>query len=154
MSEYRDCPCNVLPWMPIVMSKKIKVGEVYLSISATTTTAITPAPVTRQITAEKPETPEPLETQPYIYRPNDPFQSGIDEARAISSISHSHKGWVKKTWFLLFVAGPLLLIELRALSLALSPGEDAVQAFLLVNMTLFPPWLCYYLIWRKRMRKT
>jgi len=136
------------------MSEKIKVGEVYLHLSTTTNTAISITPDTRQLTAEKPETPEPLEAQPYIYRPNDPFQAGIDEARAISSISHSHKGWVKKTWFFLFVVGPLLLIELRALSLAISPGEDAAKTFFLVNLMLFPPWLCYYLIWRKRVRKT
>ncbi|MFL9925712.1 hypothetical protein PQR62_15635 [Herbaspirillum lusitanum] len=117
-------------------------------------TTITAAPDMRPVTVEKPETPEPLETPQYIYRPNDPFQSGIDEARAITSISTSHKPWVKTTWFILFVLGPLVVIELIALKVALESNTNAVRGFLSINAGMFPVWLCYYLIWRKRMRSS
>ena len=136
------------------MSSKIKVGNVYLEIPETTITAITSAPEARPITVEKSDIPEPLEAPQYIFRPNDPFQSGIDEARAISSISTSHKPWVKKTWFILFVLGPLLVIELMAINIALDPRADTVRAFLIANAGMFPFWLCYYLIWRKRMHSS
>lgn len=134
------------------MSSKIKVGNVYLEIPDTTITTITSTPDARSVKVEKSDVPEPLEVPQYIYRPNDPFQSGIDEARAISSIHTSHKPWVKTTWFILFVMGPLVVIELMAIRMALDPGINAARGFLSVNAGLLPVWICYYLIWRKRMR--
>jgi hypothetical protein len=123
----------------------MKVGEVFLELPAT----IAPA---QQVKAEKPEAPEALEEQPYIYRPNDPFQSAVDEARAIASIGPSQKPWVKKTWFVLFVYGPLVYAEIQVLMIALSMAEGSrLERFLLLNAVFLPVWLVYRNICKKRV---
>lgn len=133
------------------MSQRYKAGDFYLEVPAGS--AISADPAAAQKKAEKPETPEPLEEPQYIYRPNDPFQSSIDEARAITSISHSHQPWVKKTWYVLFVIGPLVYAELFALSVFLGDGgEYDAGRFVLINMLVLPVWSVYYMIWRKKMK--
>lgn len=136
------------------MNQRIKVGDVYLQIPEGSGAGIDLAPKAMAVKAEKPETPEPLEEPQYIYRPNDPFQASIDEARAIASIGTSHKPWVKKTWFVIFIIGPLVYGELYALSLALrEQGPESWQAFVGANALILPVWLVYYSIWRRKVKK-
>lgn len=136
------------------MNQRIKVGNVYVELPEGGATPLDLAAGARPLTAEKPDTPEPLEEPQYIYRPNDPFQSSIDEARAIASIRSSHQPWVKKTWFVLFVLGPLVCGELYALALATStPGSDAWRVFLGANAIVLPVWLVYFSIWRRKAKR-
>lgn len=131
------------------MSRPAKFGNVYLALPESTT--VEPVPPRGIVKAEKPQTPEELEEQPYIYRPSDPFQSAIDEAHAISSIKTNHKPWVKRTWFFLFVIGPLIYGELYALSLSMNQtGNEAIKSFLGANLLIIPIWLIYFAIWRRK----
>ncbi|HWU84076.1 MAG TPA: hypothetical protein VN028_01935 [Rhodocyclaceae bacterium] len=136
------------------MSQRAKVGNVYVELPKGIETATPLAPKAGKLLPEKPEEPEPLEEPQYIYRPNDPFRAAIDEARAVASITSAHKPWVKAAWFAIFVMGPLLYIELYALSSAL--GETGLQAwrvFFTINLTFFPVWLLYLAIWRRKVRR-
>ncbi|MFZ6731745.1 hypothetical protein ACO0LG_07470 [Undibacterium sp. Ji42W] len=131
--------------------QRFKVGDFYLELPKGSAISADPAAAT--VKADKPETPVPLEEAQYVYRPNDPFQASIDEARAIASISSSQKSWVKKTWFALFVVGPLVYAELIAIGLSIngdvsSPG----LAFLISNALIMPVWLIYYTIWRRKVK--
>jgi hypothetical protein len=124
----------------MAMDKRIKVGDVYLQLAQ-------PVSVFEKVEASKPETPEALEQQAYIYRPNDPFQSSIDEARAIASIGPSQKPWVKKAWFYLFVIGPLVYTETYVLIMAFDGAvTNRLGFFLLANLIILPVWLLYYSI--------
>lgn len=127
------------------MNERIKVGDGYLELPSA-------RPAFEQLKAEKPEIPEPLEELPYIYRPNDPFQSAVDEARAIASIGPSQKSWVKRAWFVLFVYGPLFYLEVHALILSLSMDEGRrLVNFLLVNLVILPAWFLYRSICKRRI---
>ncbi len=137
------------------MTQRLKIDKVYLELPAGSEAAFPSAPDATCITAEKPETPEPLEDTPYIYRPNDPFQVQIDEARMVASIDSSHKPWVKKTWFVLFVIGPLVYAQLLALSLtSQASGWEWLKRFIGANAVILPIWLLYYSIWRRKTRKS
>lgn len=136
------------------MNQRIKVGNVYVELRDGGGTSLDLTASARPLKAEKPDTPEPLEEPQYIYRPNDPFQASIDEARAIASIQSSHQPWVKKTWFVLFVLGPLVLGELYALALAgRASADDAWKAFLGANAIVLPVWLVYFSIWRRKAKR-
>lgn len=136
------------------MNQRIKVGKVYLEIQQAGSAPIDAFPGRLPIKAEKPEMPEPLEEPQYIYRPSDPFQSPIDEARAIASIGPSHKPWVRKTWFVLFVIGPLVYAELKALAAALRVDEtERWSAFLGINALILPLWGIYFAIWRRKVKE-
>ena len=111
-------------------------------------------PESQPVIADKPETPEPLEEPQYIYQPNDPFRSSIDEAHAIASINTSHRPWVRITWFILFVIGPLVYAELFALATALrQTSTEAWKTFVVVNVVAFPAWLLYFSIWRRKVQR-
>lgn len=133
------------------MVQRVKIGKVYLEMPEGAT-PIQAVPKWQPVKAEKPEDPEPLEEQQYIFRPNDPFRSSIDQARAIASINSSHKPWVKRAWFLLFIVGPLVYAELHALASALHEHVSAWQAFLGSNALIIPLWLVYVFIWRRKVR--
>lgn len=135
------------------MVQRVQVGNVYVEIQGGESSPIQVAPKLPPIKAEKPEEPEPLEEPQYIYRPNDPFRASIDEARAIASITASHKPWVKKTWFVIFIIGPLVYAELYGLSQALNSESNPVLAFLGANALIIPLWLLYYLIWRRKVKR-
>ncbi|MYN01298.1 hypothetical protein GTP41_04205 [Pseudoduganella sp. DS3] len=133
------------------MSSKIEIGNIVFEVpegsSASHSRNSGPE-------ASKPETPEPLEETPYIYRPNDAFQSAVDEARAIASITSGHKPWVLKTWFVLFVIGPLVYAQLFALALAQHKyGWDWMRTVAGANLFILPIWSIYYGIWRRRVKK-
>jgi hypothetical protein len=135
------------------MTQRIKVGNVYFELPEGTEHVLDPA-AQRIIKAEKPETPEPLEEQTYIYRPNDPFQSAIDEARAIASIGSAHKPWVRKTWFVLFVLGPLSYLVFFALAAAQHlSGWPLLRSVLGGIGLMMPMWLIYFSIWRRKSGK-
>ncbi len=144
----------------ISMNQNIKIGNVVFKLQNENapTIELGPnelAPKSQPVNTERPEMPEPLEEPQYIYRPNDAFQSSIDEAHAIASISASHRPWVKTTWFILFVIGPLVYAELFALATALrDSGTDAWKTFFLVNVVISPMWLIYLSIWRRKVRRT
>jgi hypothetical protein len=134
--------------------QRIKAGNFYLELpKGSSLPSVHPSAAAPPV-AEKSDRPEALEESQYIYRPNDAFQSSVDEARAIASISASHKPWVRKTWFILFVIGPLVYAELFALAL-ISRGEgvNSWKAFLSANAFIAPVWLLYYALWRKNGNK-
>jgi hypothetical protein len=136
------------------MKQRIKVGDVYLELSEKTSATIKPNPEPQTLKAERPEISELAEQPQYIYRPNDPFFSEIDSAHAIASINTSHKPWVKRTWFILFVIGPLVIAQFFALAHSLRHDiSESWQIFLLANGIIMPIWFLYYGIWRRKMRK-
>ncbi len=136
------------------MNQRVKLGNVYLELPEGESTSIELVPKAQQLKAEKPEDPVPLEEQQYIYRPNDPFRFYIDEARAIGSIGASHKPWVKKTWFVIFVIGPLVYGELYALALALHDDSgESWKVFARANAVIIPVWLAFYSIWSRKVKR-
>lgn len=144
----------------IFMNQNIKIGNVVFMLQNENAPTIELgsnelAPKSQPVNTERPETPQPLEEPQYIYQPNDPFRSSIDEAHAIASIRASHRPWVKTTWFILFIIGPLVYAELFALATALRDrGTDAWKTFFIVNVVIFPIWLIYFSIWRRKIRRT
>lgn len=134
------------------MVQREKIGNVYLEIPESITKTIQAVPKQQPLKADKPDEPEPLEEPQYIFRPNDPFRAPIDEARAIASITSSHKPWVKRAWFLIFIVGPLLYAELYALSLVLGEAVSPWKAFFVENAFIMPFWLVFFFIWRRKVR--
>lgn len=136
------------------MGSKIKIGEVVFEVPEGSSASVSPEGNTPPPQASKPDTPEALEETPYVYRPNDAFQSAVDEARAIASISSEQKPWVIKTWFVLFVMGPLVYGQLFALALAQHEhGWTWIRTVAGVNLLILPLWSIYYGIWRRKVNK-
>lgn len=136
------------------MGSKIKIGDVVFEVPEGSSASAPPAEDSPTLQASKPDTPEPLEETPYVYRPNDAFQSVVDEARAIASISSEQKPWVIKTWFILFVLGPLVYGQLFALALAQHEyGWTWIRTIAGVNLAILPLWSIYYGIWRRKVKK-
>jgi hypothetical protein len=137
-----------------VMNSKIKIGDVIFEVPAGSSAAGQSKGVPPPIQASKPETPEPLEESPYVYRPNDAFQSVVDEARAIASINSGQKSWVIKTWFVLFVLGPLFYAQCFVLAYAqYRQGWYWIRTIATLNLLILPLWSLYYGIWLRRMKK-
>lgn len=136
------------------MGSKIKIGDIVFEVPAGSSASAPPAEDSPPPQASKPDTPEPLEETPYVYRPNDAFQSAVDEARAIASISSAQKPWVIKTWFILFVLGPLVYGQLFALALAQHEhGWTWARTIAGVNLAILPLWSIYCGIWRRKVKK-
>lgn len=136
------------------MNSKIRIGDVLFELPVGSSVGGVSPQGDVPPQAGKPEAPESLDETPYIYRPNDPFQSAVDEARAIASISPAQKPWVIKTWFVLFVLGPLFYAQIFALAMAQNKyGWASFKAILTMNLVILPLWTIYYLIWRRRMKK-
>lgn len=136
------------------MGSKIKIGGVVFEVPEGSSASAPPPDNTPPPQASKPDTPEALEETPYIYRPNDAFQSVVDEARAIASISSEQKPWVIKTWFILFVLGPLVYGQLFALAFAQHQhGWTWIRTIASVNLLILPLWSIYYGIWRRKVKK-
>jgi hypothetical protein len=136
------------------MNQRVKVGNVYVQLPKGMETTIQLVPKTGKLLPEKPDQPEPLEEPQYVYRPNDPFRAAIDEARAVASITSSHKPWVKVAWFVIFVIGPIFYVELYALSVALrESGHEAWKVFFTTNVVFAPLWLIYFSIWRRKVKR-
>ena len=134
------------------MGEKIRVGRVYLELPEDFIYGGNLAGTPPQIRAEKPETPEPLENPVEIYRPNDPFQYEIDQARAVASINSTHKPWVRTTWFVLFILGPSALFVLFGYSMIANQSTHSWGDFvvaLVIFLLVFPPFLS---IWYRRGR--
>jgi hypothetical protein len=135
------------------MNQRIKIGDVYVEIPEGVSTSRTLGSDPQSLVASKADTPEPMEEQPYVYQPNDPFRHSLDQARAVTSISRSHKPWVQKTWFVLFVIGPLFYAQFFAFATAsYGDGLKGLWAFLTINAFIVPIWLIYFSIWRRNVR--
>jgi hypothetical protein len=138
------------------MNQRIKIGNVYVDIPEGTATSARFGLEPQSLVATKSDTPEPLEEQPYLYQPNDPFRSSLDQVRAVTSISSSHKPWVRKTWFVVFVVVPILFIELFAFAIAyLGDGNKAkaLGAFVAINLFTLPICFFYLTVWRRKVRR-
>jgi hypothetical protein len=133
------------------MSQRIKAGNFYLDIPTDGTSLDNHPGAAKRLTTEKPDTPEPLEPKPYIYRPNDPFQSSIDRIEAIGSLSATHKPWVKKAWLYIFVIFPLISVELYALALKFT-ANGGWQGFLLMHSIMLAYGLLSYSMWLNKTK--
>jgi hypothetical protein len=129
--------------------QRINLGNAYAELPMPEGSELGTSP--QHLLAHQPDEPEPLEEQPYIFRPNDPFRSYIDEARATGSISAAHKPWVRKAWFAIFVAGPVLYALALAFIVSLHEGSGA-QVYLSVALPLTPFWVIYVAIWWRKLR--
>ncbi len=131
------------------MAKIIKVGNVYVEIPDESPLAPTSSHDSSQpIRAEKPEHPDKHEPTPYIYRPNDPFQSSIDRIEALGNVHKVNKPWVRKAFIFFFLIFPFSLMEIVAVNaLFVEPGGQKLKSFLMYNLTGL--MLCgpYLLIW-------
>jgi hypothetical protein len=136
------------------MTQRIKIGNVYVEVpEGTAASAKLDAPP-HSYEATKSDTPEPMEEQPYLYQPNDPFRASLDQAHAVTSIDSSHKPWVRKTWFALFVVGPLFYAQAFAFAIAYHGDRSkSLWVFLAINAFILPIWLIYFTIWRRNVRR-
>jgi hypothetical protein len=139
----------------VSVTKKIKLGGSYLEVpddsplmdQASTKRAL----ATR---AEKPEEPEELDREPYIYQPNDPFRSSIYRIEALGNVKNSEKPWIRKSFFFFFVIFPLFFGELG--SYAIARNEDGTIAWkLFLAMSFITLLACapYFVIWLRARRE-
>ena len=107
------------------------------------------------IKAQKPDTPEKLEDPVYVYRPNDPFQAGIDRARAATRLNSDSPTWVKRTFVTVFIVFPFLCFETGAFALLLGGGGGAVNRLLgFVVLNVFAMvWVSPFFVIARRARK-
>jgi hypothetical protein len=133
------------------MNQRIKAGKFYLDIPTGGTSLDSHPSTEKPLIAEKSDTPEPLESKPYIYRPNDPFQSSIDRIEAAGSLSTTHKPWVKTAWLCIFVIGPLIFMELFALALTLN-ANGGWQGLGIMQLIILAYGLMSYSIWLNKTK--
>lgn len=134
------------------MVQRMKVGNVYVDVPDGSAGPNRIGDNPQTLEAEKPETPEKFENEPYLYQPNDPLRHGIDQVQAISSISAEHKPWVRKTFFIFFVVVPFVFIELGAFTMVKMLPKGGWSTVLLWNVCLIPFWLFYYIVWRRNVK--
>lgn len=102
---------------------------------------------TPQFQADKPEEPEKLESLPYVYRPNDPFQSSVDRVVALGNVQDT-KPWVKKAFLIMFLIFPASLMEITALNaLIFEPPGDKLRKFVMYNVVGLVACAPYLMIW-------
>lgn len=111
----------------------------------------------RPARAEKPEVPDELEEHQYIYRPNDPFQFQIDQARAMASIGSSHVPWVRKAWFLLFIIWPPAQVALQSILSVVQSNTDQHWStfgslFIRTFTPILPIWLLCLYVWHRKIK--
>jgi len=133
------------------MNQRIKAGNFYLEIPTGGTSLDNHPGAEKPLIPEKSDTPEPLESKPYIYRPNDPFQSSIDRIEAAGSLSPTHKPWVKTAWLCIFVICPLIFMELFALALKLN-ANGGWQSFGLMHLIMIAYGIMSYSIWLNKAK--
>jgi len=133
------------------MNQRIKAGNFYLEIPTGGTSLDNHPGAEKPLIPEKSDTPEPLESKPYIYRPNDPFPSSIDRIEAAGSLSPTHKPWVKTAWLSIFVIFPLIFMELFALALKLN-ANGGWQSFGLMHLIMFAYGIMSYSIWLNKAK--
>jgi hypothetical protein len=92
-----------------------------------------------------------LEPQPYIFRPNDPFQSSIDRIEAAGRLSAAHKPWVKTAWLCIFVICPLIFMELFAIA-GQSQANSGWEGFAIIHLFMLVYWLLSYSMWLNKTK--
>lgn len=133
------------------MNQRIKAGNFYLDVPTATSSLANHPNAEKPLIMEKSDTPEPLEAKPYIYRPNDPFQSSIDRIEAAGSLSATHKPWVKKAWLYVFVICPLIFMELFTLALKFN-ANGGWKGFVLMHLIIVSYGLMSYSIWLNKTK--
>lgn len=133
------------------MNQRIKAGNFYLDVPTRGTSLESHPKAEKLLITEKPETPEPLEAKPYIYRPNDPFQSSIDRIEAAGSLSTTHKPWVKTAWLYVFVICPLIFMEMFILALKFN-GDGSWRGFALMHLIMLSYGLMSYSLWLNKTK--
>jgi hypothetical protein len=135
------------------MSQRVKVGNFYLDVQAGSSPPDNHPDAGKTLMASKPETPEALEPQPYIFRPNDPFQSGIDRIEAAGRLSSTHKPWVKTAWLYIFVIIPLIFMELFAIA-EKSQANSSWKAFAIIHFFMLVYGMLSYSMWLNKTKST
>lgn len=133
------------------MDQRIKAGNFYLDVRTRGSSLDNHPSAEKPLITEKSDVPEPLEAKPYIYRPNDPFQSSIDRIEAAGSLSATHKPWVKTAWLYIFVICPLVFMELFALALKFN-ARSGWQGFALMHLVMLSYGLMSYSIWLNKTK--
>lgn len=133
------------------MTQRIKGGDFYFEIPTKGTSLDNHPNVKKPLITEKSDTPEPLEPKPYIYRPNDPFQSAIDGIEAAGSLSTTHKPWVKRAWLYIFVICPLISMELFAPALKFK-GNGEWPGFVLMHLIMLAYGLLSSSMWLNKTK--
>ncbi|NHZ84074.1 hypothetical protein F2P44_33155 [Massilia sp. CCM 8695] len=128
------------------MTQRIKVGNFYLDVRTENASLDNLRSAQRPLIAEKTDTPEPLEPEPYIFRPNDPFQSSIDRIEAAGRLSPTHKPWVKTAWLYVFVICPLFFMELFTLALKFQVN-GGWKAFAFMHLIMLAYGFVSYSTW-------
>jgi hypothetical protein len=130
------------------MAKTIRIGGIDVEVpddSPLASGAEIYAPA--QLQADKPEEPEKLETLPYVYRPNDPFQSSVDRVVALRNIQEA-KSWVRKAFLWMFLIIPMSIAEIRAIDALVSmPEGQKLKQFLTYNAIGLVACAPYLFIW-------
>ena len=136
------------------MSKTIKVGGIDVEVPDDSPLAYgagNPSPA--ELQADKPETPEKQETLPWVYRPNDPFQSSVDRVVALGNV-HEAKPWVKKTFLWAFLIIPFSIAEISAIdALVNKPAGQKLEQFVALNLAGLLACTPYLLISFARSRQ-
>jgi hypothetical protein len=133
------------------MTQRIKAGNFYFDIRTEGTSLENHPSVEKPLVTEKSDWPEPLEPKPYIFRPNDPFQSSIDRIEAAGSLSTTHKPWVKKAWLYVFIVCPLIFMELFTLALTFK-ANSGWQGFAFMHLIMLVYGLLSYSVWLNKTK--
>jgi hypothetical protein len=133
------------------MTGRIKVGNFYFDIPTEGTSLENHPSAEKPLIAEKSDWPEPLEPKPYIFRPNDPFQSSIDRIEAAGRLSTTHKPWVKKAWLWVFVICPLIFMELFALAQTFA-ANGGWQGFAFMHLFMLVYGLLSFSVWLNKTK--
>jgi hypothetical protein len=130
------------------MPRTMKIGGMDVIIPDDSPLASAPADEsTPRFQAEKPDEPEKLESQPYVYRPNDPFQSSVDRVVALGNVQEA-KPWVKKAFLIMFLIFPGSLMETTAVNaLIFEPPGEKLRKFIMYNVIGLIACAPYLLIW-------
>ena len=130
------------------MSRTIKVGgiEVVLPDDSPLETSVgvsSPA----ELQADKPDKPEDIQSAPYLYRPNDPFQGPIDRVVALGNVQDA-KPWVRKAFLWVFLIIPFSVVQILAVgALFVMPEGEKLRQFLTINMMGLFAYAPYVAIW-------
>ena len=133
------------------MNQRIKVGNFYLDVPVGERPPDNHPSVGKPLIASKSDTPEPLEAQPHIFRPNDPFQSSVDRIEAAGRLSATHKPWVKTAWLYVFIICPLIFMELFALALKFET-DSGWKGFATIHFFMLVYGLLSYSIWLNKAK--
>ena len=130
------------------MSKTIDVGgmEIVLPDDSPLETSAGDS-ATTDLQADKPDKPEEIHSGPYVYRPNDPFQSPVDRVVALGNVQDA-KPWVRKAFLWIFLIIPFSVVQILAVgALVVMPEGEKLRQFLTINMMGLFAYAPYVAIW-------